>query len=99
MPEKRRLVSELQAANPLATLPNLDGDLDDVVDVALGIDAARDRQTHQVHLGGFAEHQRADLGRADAAFEVEFGGERHTRKLARPNMGQKGASVNVDGVT
>src|SRR6266496_623264 len=42
MPQKRRLVLQLQSADVFTVLPDLQDDLDHIVDVTLGIDPARD---------------------------------------------------------
>src|SRR5512146_2942487 len=72
MPQKRRLIKKLQTANGLALLPDFENDFHYVVHVALRINAPGNCQPHQVHLRGFAEHQRADLDRANSPFKVEF---------------------------
>ena len=84
--------------NLLALLPDFEDDFHHVVDVALGVDAAGNRQAHEVHLGRGSEHQGADLDRADAAFEIEFIGEGNGGKVIGRNVRQKGSRVNVDGV-
>ena len=42
--------------------------------------------------------RRADFDGADAAFEIEFGGEGYAGKLVGRNVGEKGAGVEIDGV-
>ena len=96
--QKWRLVGEAQAADLVALVPDFEDDLDDVVDVALGIGAAGDGKADEIHLGSLAEHQRADLDGADAAFEVKFGGESYAGELFERNVGHKGAGIKIDGV-
>ena len=93
-----RFVGQLQALDLVAVLPDFEDDFDHVVDVALGVDAARDGEADQIHLGGGAEHQGADFDGADAAFEIEFVGQGDAGKLIGRNVRQKGARVDVDGV-
>ena len=45
-----------------------------------------------------AEHQRANLDRADAAFQVQLRRQRHAGKLVQRNVRQEGARVDIDGV-
>jgi len=48
-------------------------DFNYIVDVALGIDAAGNREADQIHLCRAREHQSADFYAADSAFQVKFG--------------------------
>ena len=80
-------------------------DLDDVVDVALGVRAARDRQPDEVHRGrrlravrAPPEHHGPDLAAPDAALAVERDGERLAGILERRNVRQQRAGVEVDRV-
>src|SRR5437667_246924 len=75
VPQRRRLLGDAHSAQPLAPAKNLDHCLDHVIDVALRVDPARDRQADQLHrrmrrLAGVwvdaAEHHTADLDGADA---------------------------------
>src|SRR5208337_513094 len=84
--------------NLLALLPDFEDDFNHVVDVALGVDAAGNGEAHEVHLCRGSEHQRADLDRADAAFEIEFIGEGYGGKMIGRNVRQKGPRVDVDRV-
>src|SRR5205809_3717224 len=68
--EERRLVRQAQAVNPLALPPDLQHNLDYVIDVALSVDAARDRQTHQVHVRGIAKHQGSDFNGSNPSFQI-----------------------------
>ena len=61
MAEEWRFVGEAEAPDLLAIVPDLGDDLDDVVDVALGVGAARDGEADQIHFGGRTEHQGADF--------------------------------------
>src|SRR6202158_6394172 len=99
VPQEWRLVGQAHAGDGLAVLPDFQNHLDYIVDMALGVDAARDGEADQVHLGGGGEHQRADFDGADSAFEVEFGGKSYAGELIGRNVRQEGACVEVDGVT
>src|SRR5439155_25499295 len=68
--EERRLVRQAQALNPLALPPDLQHNLDYVIDVALSVDAARDRQTHQIHVRGIAKHQGSDFDGSNPSFQI-----------------------------
>ena len=59
--QERRLVGEPQAFDLHAPLPDFQNDLHHVIDVALRVDAPRNRQAHQFHLRRFSKHQTADL--------------------------------------
>ena len=98
MAEEGWFVGEAEAADLAAVAPDLGDDLDDVVDVALGVGAARDGEADQVHCGGLAEHEGADLDGTDAALEVEFGGEGYAGELVERDVGDEGARVKVNGV-
>jgi hypothetical protein len=79
--------------------------LDHVVDVGLRVGPPRYRQPDQVHrrrllgaVGVAAEHHRADLAAADAAFQVEGDRERLPGRLERGDVRQQRPRVDVDGV-
>src|SRR5690349_17691892 len=74
-------VGNRQALDLVALAPDFEDDFDDVVNVALRVRSARDGEAHEVHLGGFAEHQRADLDGAYATFEIKLVGERDAGEL------------------
>ena len=98
MAEEWRFVGEAEAADLGAVLPDRGDDLDDVVDVALGVGAARDGEADEVHFGDLAEHEGSDFYGADAAFEIEFGGESYAGKLIQRDVRDEAAGVKVDGV-
>src|ERR1700687_3301972 len=98
VPQKWRLVGQAHAGDGLAVLPDFQNHLDYIVDMALGVDAARDGEADQVHLRGGREHQRADFDGADSAFEVEFGGKSYSRELIGRNVRQEGAGVEGNRV-
>ena len=64
--QKWGFVGETHALNTVAVLPDFEDDLDHKIDVTLGIDTARDRQTDEIHFCCGSEHQPADLNAADA---------------------------------
>ena len=80
-------------------LPDFQDYFDDIVDVALGIDAAWDCEADQIHFCGTGEHERADFYGADSAFQIEFRRERYAGKLIGGNVRKEGAGVKVDGVS
>src|ERR1700693_2085780 len=97
--QKWRLVGETHAWDRLAMLPDYENDFDHIVNVALGVDATRDGQPHQIHFCGAGKHEGADLDRADSAFEIKFGGQCSAGKLVRRDVGQEGAGIEIDGMT
>src|SRR3954462_11580802 len=96
MAEGGRLILQLQSADGVAVLPNLQNDFNDIVDVTLRVNASRDCQAHQVHLCGRPEHQRTDLYGTNAALEIKFGRKRNTGKLVELHMRKESACINVD---
>ena len=106
MPQRRRLLGDPVAAQVGRPGGDREDDLDHVVDVALGVGPAGDRQADQVHRGrGLGpvrvapEHDRADLAAADPAHLVERDGQRLARVVERRDVRQEGPGVEVDGVT
>ncbi len=76
-----------------------------VVDVALGVGPARDREADEVHgrrglgpVGVPPEHDGADLAAADPALVVEGDGQRLAGVVERRDVGEEGPGVEVDGV-
>src|SRR5579859_2269435 len=61
VPQERRSVHELHAANLVAFFPDFQNHLDYIIDMTLCVNAARNRQPHQVHACGLVEHQGPDL--------------------------------------
>ncbi len=96
--EEGGLVGEAETADFVAFVPDFGDDFDDVVDMALGVGATGDGEADEVHFGGFAEHEGADFDGADAAFQVEFGGESYAGKLFERDVGDEAAGVEVHGV-
>src|SRR4051812_45570016 len=92
-------VGQVHAGDLLAVLPDFENDLDYIVDVALGIDAAGDRQADQVHLCCAREHQRADFYGTDSTFQIQFCGESYAGKLIWLNVRKEGTGVKIDSVT
>ncbi len=88
VPELRRLVHDAVAAERVLPRGHARDDLDDVVDVALGVGPPRDREPHEIErrrrlgaVGVATEHHRPDLAAAHAALPVELDGERLARVL------------------
>ena len=86
MAQEWSLVSEAHSANLSAILPHFQYHLDQVVDVALRIDAARNGKADKIHLRGIGKHQGADFDRTDAPFQIEFRCEGNSRKLFGRNL-------------
>src|SRR5579864_3087271 len=59
--QEGRLVRNFQAVDFGTAAPDFQDHFDDVVNVALRVDATRDCQAHQVHRGVLAEHERPDF--------------------------------------
>ena len=98
MPQKWRFIGQAHAADLLAPIPDLEDDFNHVVHMALRVDAARNCQTDQVELGISAKHQRANLDRADSAFEIQFVRQRDAGELIRGDVRQKGARIEINRV-
>src|SRR3974390_2682065 len=96
VPQERSFVRQAHAGNLVAVLPNLENHFHDVVDVALGVDAAGDCETNEVHLRGTSEHQCADFYGTNSAFKIQFSSQSHTGKLVGGNMRQEGTGVEID---
>src|SRR4051812_31857830 len=87
-----RGLDDLQTADRVALLENVDRCFDGVVDVALGIDSAGDRQAHELHwrVSGLAgvrvrapEHDAADLDAPDPSVAIKCADEGLTGELLR----------------
>ena len=84
---------------------HITGDLDHVVDVALGVGPSRDGETDEVHrrrrlrsVGMPAEHHGADLASPDPAGAIELHGQRLTRELERRDVRQERPRIEIDRV-
>ena len=83
MSQKLRRLHDAHAADLLTSLPKEIDGLEHVVHMALRIDAAGNGETQQIKAGWAffpgmrigAEHHSANLGAADARFEIEFNGQ------------------------
>jgi len=81
----------------LAIFPDFEDYLTTLVDVALGVDAARDCEANQIHLRCGREHQRAiSTERFRLRDRVRL--RSATPEIDLPGCGGKGAGVEVDGV-
>src|SRR5574337_1139932 len=100
MAQGRRLKSDAVARKFVLLGGDLGKSFDDIVGVALRIDAARHGEAHEIHWRGMLravrsapEHHRADLARAHAADLVERAGERLPWILKRGNVAKPRARV------
>ena len=66
--------------------------------MALGINAARNGESHQVHLRSSSEHQCADFDGADAALKIQFACQGHAGELCRRNVRQERTGIEIDRV-
>ena len=105
VPQLGRLLDDAEAGQLLRPLRDRGAHLDHVVDVALRVGAARDREPDELHrrgalgaVGLASEHDRADLAAAHAAGLVERDDERLPRILERGDLRQQRARVDVDGM-
>src|SRR5581483_11417901 len=98
----RRLVDHLEPGHELPALVHLADDAGDVVEVLPGVHAPRDRQADEleavVRLVSVLTGDDPPLHRADAAGEVERGGERLSRILDLREMRQEALRVEEDRV-
>src|SRR5688572_14960460 len=107
MAEEGGLVGDAEAGDGMAAGEGLQNNFSQVVHVALGVDAARNRQPDQVHGrevfgSGFrvplSEHHAADLDAADSAGLIQRADEGLAGILLDRYLWEKGASVDVDGM-
>src|SRR5918996_2275177 len=105
VPQRRRLLHDAHSTEIPGALRDPADDLDDVVDVRLGVDPARDGQADELHwcgrlgpVGMEPEHDRADLAAADAALTVEGAGQGLARVLEWRDVREQGGGVQVDRV-
>lgn len=82
-----------------AVLPDFQDYFHYIINVALGVDAAGDREADEVHLCCGSEHQRADFYGANSAFQIQLGCQRYSGKLICRDVGEEGAGIEIDGVS
>ena len=82
-----------------AVLPDFQDHFDNIVDVALRINAAGNGQAHEIHLRGGGEHQRTDFYGADSAFQIKLCCQGYAGELVGGNVGEEGAGIEIDGVS
>ena len=75
VPKKWRLVSKPQTVELLPLFPESQNRFDDIVDMALGIDAAWNGQSHQVRGCVTGKHECANLDRADPGLQIQLIGQ------------------------
>src|SRR5258708_1973538 len=93
--QERSFVGEAPATNLFAVLPHFANYFDQIVDVALRINAARNGEPDKIHLRGTGKHQSANLDRANTALQIEFSGEGDPRKLLRRNLRKESTRVEI----
>src|SRR4051812_49327680 len=94
VPEHGGLFEEAIAGDVVPPLPDLENGLDNVVDVTLGVDSARNGQAHQLHWSRCflavvvwtPKHDGANLHSPDARFAIEFGHQGLAGELERGNV-------------
>ncbi len=106
MPQPRRLVGHPEPFQGTGPRGDRDQHLTDIIDVALGVRAAGNGQSHKFLVSrevgsiwlDLSEHDRTDLDSAYAAVEVEGAGKRLRRVLRGWDVREQGGGVEVDGV-
>ena len=106
MPQHGRLGDELVGGNRLRLLEDLRHRVGGVLELARGVRAPRNREPQELEARMpvlprrriAAGHDRADLGAAHAAREVERARERPAGEAGRRDVRQRLAGVQVDGV-
>ena len=66
--QEGRFIGQPEAFDFLPACEDAEDDFYHVVDVALGVGAARDGEAYELHFGRRGEHEDADFYGADAAF-------------------------------
>jgi hypothetical protein len=99
VPQEWRFVGELQSTNGIALFPDFEDNFYYVIHVTLGVDAARNSKTNQVHFRGRAEHEPANFHGANSAFKIKFHGQRYTRELFERDVRQEGTGIQINGVS
>ena len=74
-------------------------DLDDIVDVGLGVGSAWDGEADEFHVGVLTHHDRANLTTSDAPGFVECDGEGLSRELVFGDVGAESRGIDIDRVT
>src|SRR5258708_28976789 len=97
MTQKRRLIGKAHSTDVFAVLVDLQNHLNQVVNVALRVDTAWNRQTNEIHLC-CRKHKGSNFNRTDSALEVKFRGKSYTRKLIGGDVRHESARINIDGV-
>ena len=72
--EKGLVVRQAHAGDSVSVTPHFQNDFDYIVDMALSIDAAGNREADQVHFCRAREHQSADFYAANSTLQIKFGG-------------------------
>src|SRR5215471_9128945 len=99
MPQKRRLLDDLEPANPRLPLVHFQYRLYYVIDVALRVDPPRDGQAQQLVGSFLAEHHRPDLDRTYPRMPIQLYRQRLRGKLTPRNVRQQARRVNIDRMT
>src|SRR5205809_664399 len=103
MAEDRRLLRDAKAAKRLPAAIDILQDLDYIIDVALRVRAAGDREPHQVHVArnlcaavAPAEHGIADLAATNPPMFIDGRTQALCRKLRWRNMRQQSPGIEID---
>src|SRR5579864_7472930 len=81
MPQKRRLLYDLESPNFRCMPIHFQNRFHHVIDMALSVNPARDRQAQQLMWSAFAEHHRPDFDRPVPGVAIQFDSQRLRWKL------------------
>src|ERR1035438_235800 len=98
VPQIGGLVGHAESAQFGFARVHFENRFDQVIDVALRVDAARDGQAQQFMASVLAEHHRAYFDATHACVAVELDRERLAGKFVFRNMRQHASGVDVNGV-
>lgn len=100
--ERGLLFGDFEGSQFVALLEHLDDSLDDVIDMALGVDTAGDGESDEFHgrrLSAAAEHDTADFDGADTGVAVERADDGLSGELGGGDVWAEVLGVDVDGVS
>ena len=99
MPQERRFLDYLDTSQIVFALVYFQDCLDQIVDVALGVDPPWNGQAQEFVARRLTEHYRTNLYRADAGVPIKRNGKRLSGKLMPRNLWQHLSGIDIDSVS